>query len=264
MNYRHHYHAGNFADLHKHLILLNLIQYLQIKDSPICIMDTHAGIGLYNLQEEKAEKTKEYETGFTQLIQSPHLPKLATDFLNLIQNIPYNQSLNFYPGSPYLAYSLLRDQDRLVLSELHPEDYQQLKSLFSHQENVQVHHNDAYIALNAFIPPKEKRGLVLIDPPYEKPDEYAQIEIALLKALKKWPTGVYAIWYPLKKDQTIPNSLIDSITPLCKSILKNEFYYYPPESPVGLNGSGMLLINPPWNFEETFTETQNWLDQISR
>lgn len=265
MNYRHIYHAGNFADIFKHLILIHLIQYLQIKDTPICILDSHAGIGLYDLLGSAAQKTREYEQGIYKIMQANSPPPLVQKLLALIKHLPENQGLSlprYYPGSPLIAKSLLREKDRLVLSELHPEDYNTLSQYFYNEKKIHIHHQDAYQTLNAILPPFEKRGLVLIDPPYEDKDEYKLLEQVLLKTLKKWPLGMYAIWYPIKKSHSLPSSLIHKIAPLCKTYLQQEWLLYPEDSPIGLNGSGMLILNPPWNFKETFSDTAAWLEHL--
>lgn len=265
MNYRHSYHAGNFADIFKHLVLLHLIEYLQIKTSPICLVDSHAGIGLYDLHDQSAQKTREYEQGIYKIIQAPNPPQLVQTFLAMINQLPGNEGLampRYYPGSPVIAEAMLREKDQLILSELHPEDYQRLRHYFYSNKKVHIHHLDAYQTLKAILPPSEKRGLVLIDPPYENKEEYKVLEEALIKILKKWPAGIYALWYPIKKNQSLPESLIQKIGPLAKNYIQKKWIVYPEDSPVGLNGSGMFIVNPPWNFEETFSETMLWLNSL--
>src|SRR3990167_11107619 len=161
MNYRHLYHAGNFADALKHSILVILLQALQRKETPFCFLDTHAGIGLYELQSEQTQKKQEYENGIAKLFsfEKNSLPQPLQDYLSIVKKYNAGNDLQFYPGSPFIAESLLREQDHLILCELHKEDYHTLKDNFSGAKNVAAHHTDGYLGMKAFLPPKQKRGL---------------------------------------------------------------------------------------------------------
>lgn len=258
MNYRHIYHAGMFADVFKHLILISLIDYLKNKPTPFCYLDTHAGIGLYPLNSIEAEKTLEYQNGIEKIFHAKDAPELIKDYLNLVSQFN-NDTLTQYPGSPLIARELLREEDRAILCELHPEDYQTLKNYFYRDPQTAVHLQNGYHGLKAFLPPKEKRGLVLIDPPYEKASELDDIISALKIALKAWSNGMYAIWYPIKANQPLKNFFHKIMTTTTQSLLKIELTIYQADSPQTLNGSGMLIINPPWNLEETLQESLAWL-----
>ncbi|MBI5041637.1 MAG: 23S rRNA (adenine(2030)-N(6))-methyltransferase RlmJ, partial [Gammaproteobacteria bacterium] len=198
LSYRHIYHAGNFADVFKHVVLVQLLRALARKDAPFCVLDTHAGIGRYDLGADEAQKNREFTNGVSRLLGCADMPEAVNDYLALVRAENADaDTLTYYPGSPCLIRALLRPQDRLVLSELHKADHAQLKQLFAGDTQVAVHLQDAYQGLKAFLPPKEKRGLVLIDPPYERKDEYERVVVGLQMAHARWPTGVYAIWYPI-------------------------------------------------------------------
>ncbi len=263
MNYRHIYHAGIFADIFKHAIVSVLIQSLLSKEKPFCYVDTHAGIGLYDLQQAAAQKTQEYATGLVPLLRAENYPALLKPYLAAIA--AYNKVDNitvmprYYPGSPCVVRHLLREQDRMILSELHQEDVKYLKQVFWNDKQVAVHHVDGYQAIKAFLPPKERRGLVLIDPPYEQENEFAKIIDALVMGLQQWETGVYAVWYPLK-DRMITNHFLRKIkTRVDKEILVTELTIYSTEIKNTLNGCGMVIVNPPWQLEEKLNALVPWL-----
>ncbi|HQU03172.1 MAG TPA: 23S rRNA (adenine(2030)-N(6))-methyltransferase RlmJ, partial [Acidocella sp.] len=190
MNYRHIYHAGNFADCVKHALLLVLIKAMQRKDKPLLVLDTHAGIGRYDLASIEAEKTGEWRAGVGRVLQAR--PAALADYMAVIE------ALGMYPGSPLIAASVLREIDRLVCCELHKEDAPVLRRAMAGLPRVAVHERDGYAALKAFLPPPEKRALVLIDPSFEKPDEFVTLEQNLLAAYERFKSGVYAVWYPIK------------------------------------------------------------------
>ncbi len=254
MNYRHAFHAGNFADVMKHAILAMLIDHLRLKPAPFCVLDTHAGIGRYDLTSEMALRTGEYEGGIARLFgQAPPHPALAP-YLEAVAALNPDNALRWYPGSPRLARALLRPQDRLVLSELHPDDAFVLKREFAGDPQVAVHHMDAYLALKAHLPPKEKRGLVLIDSPFEKVDEFTLLANGLMQAHARWPTGIYAIWYPIKERPAVwrfEEALAGAGIP---KILIAEVTIHREDTHRRLNGCGMAIINPPWKLDETLAE----------
>jgi 23S rRNA (adenine2030-N6)-methyltransferase len=266
MNYRHAYHAGNFADVLKHSVLFALIQALQAKETPFAFIDTHAGSGCYALDSEEAGKTGEYRDGIARLLfpdlqpgsqasQRP-LPPLLRHWLDAILALPGNEhGLKLYPGSPLQASRTMRDVDSAHLCELHPDEAALLRQLFHHDARVHVHNRNGYEALKAMLPPKEKRGLVLIDPPYEAQDaEYRLIEAALKTALQRWPTGAYAIWYPIKQRSQVQPFLRWLQHCGAKRVLRAELLVHPDDSPLRLNGSGMAIINAPWNFDQVLRE----------
>ncbi|HSW70657.1 MAG TPA: 23S rRNA (adenine(2030)-N(6))-methyltransferase RlmJ, partial [Gammaproteobacteria bacterium] len=196
MNYNHHYHAGNFADVFKHLVLVSLLSSLRNKETPFCVLDTHAGSGEYDLQSEAAKKTQEAEEGILKVLCQKNPPLLVKQYLDCLQI--KKAQLRYYPGSPLIIRSFLRPQDRLIATELHPQAYRELKNTLGADRQATAHAMDGYQALKAYLPPKERRGCVLIDPPYEDPQEFEQLITALPLALKRWETGIYAIWYPIK------------------------------------------------------------------
>ena len=203
MNYRHAFHAGNHADVLKHVVLLALLEALERKATPYFVLDTHAGRGRYLLQSEQASKTGEAQTGIFRLFVLHGLPALLQRYLKRIQADNPVGALIAYPGSPLITAQFLRADDRLVACELQPEEAHALTTLFDHDRRVTVRQSDGYAAIKAMLPPKERRGLVLIDPPYEAQDEeFAVILAALKEGLARWPTGIYAIWYPIKQRRT--------------------------------------------------------------
>jgi 23S rRNA (adenine2030-N6)-methyltransferase len=254
MNYRHAFHAGNFADVFKHAILLALLDALTAKDKPLCCVDTHAGRGRYALDDVEALKTGEWREGIGRLFDAPDLPAPLRRYVDAVRACNHDGTLQTYPGSPLLAANALRSQDSLILCELQDAELAALRALFRDDRRVHVHARDGYAALNALLPPKKKRGLVLIDPPYEvQADDFAAIEAALLRAHARWPNGVYAIWYPIKSHRTIaPFHRRLAGGPFSK-LLVAELLVHPDDSPLRLNGCGMLFANPPWQFDATLS-----------
>lgn len=262
MNYRHIYHAGNFADVVKHIILVSIIESLMMKEKPFCYIDTHAGSGRYNLLSTEAQKTHEFSSGIIRLInEDGPKPTLIEEYLQAVKNINPNDKLQFYPGSPRIAYHFLREQDRMVLCELHPEVFKLLKQEFNTDKQVAVHFLDGYQALKAFLPPKPNRGIVLIDPPYEVPNEFELIIKALVMATKRWPQGIYMVWYPIKNRQQITRFHQSLKQTEIAKILMAELNLFPDDSPLALNGSGMIIINPPWQFDKKLNQIFPYLLQ---
>ena len=256
MNYRHAYHAGNFADVLKHVVLLALIESLQAKPTPFCYIDTHAGSGNYPLDGFEAGKTGEFKDGIARLHPAEKLPPLLRRWRDGILGSADNaEGLKRYPGSPLQVARLLRPGDSAQLCELHTEEACKLRDLFRGNHQVHVHERDGYEALKALVPPQEKRGLVLIDPPYEAQDaEYKLIEQALKPALQRWPTGVYAVWYPIKLRSQVQPFLRGLQHGIARRVLRAELLVHPDDSPLRLNGSGMVVLNAPWNLDQTLRE----------
>lgn len=255
MNYRHIFHAGNFADVFKHIILVALTKAFFRKDTAFCYLDTHAGVGSYDLSSGPAQKGKEYENGIRKILSAKNVPELVQDYLSLLPD----RKSRLYPGSPEIVRQLIRQQDRMVLSELHPDDYVTLKKHFAHNKQIAVHHQDAYLSLKAFLPPKEKRGLILIDPPYEQADEFAQLTTSLQEALKRFESGVYAIWYPIKHRPPIDRFYHQLKLKIERPMLACELSIYPDNQATQLNGCGMLIINPPFQLDQQLTPVVAWL-----
>jgi 23S rRNA (adenine2030-N6)-methyltransferase len=264
MNYRHAYHAGNFADVLKHAVLFALIEAMQAKPAPFCYVDTHAGSGCYALDGAEAGKTGEYRDGIARLLYpdlhggaaNAPLPPLLRRWLDAVMALPGNaDGLRLYPGSPLLAAGLLREGDGAQLCELHPEEAARLRELFRGDARMHVHQRNGYEALKALLPPKEKRGLVLIDPPYEAQEaEYPAIEKALKEAIARWPGGVYAVWYPIKLRSQVQPFLRNLRHSGARRVLRAELLVHPDDSPLRLNGSGMAILNAPWKLDEALRE----------
>lgn len=263
MNYRHAFHAGNFADVFKHAVLALLLESLARKDAPFCYLDTHAGAGRYDLLGETARKTGEYRDGIGRLWNSPPLSGLE-DYLAAVRAMNPAGTLHYYPGSPAIARSLLRPQDRMVLVEQHPEEYERLKAEFANDRRAAVLWQDGYAALKALLPPREKRGLVLIDPPYESIDEYTQAVEGLRVAYARWSTGVYVIWFPIKDRAPVERLRRQLAASGIRKILVAEFCPYPADSAFRLNGSGLVIVNPPWQLDQTLAAVLPRLLEILR
>lgn len=253
MNYRHAYHAGNAADVMKHVVQSMILERLNAKPAPYCVLDTHAGIGRYDLEGVEARKTGEAEAGIRRLLAAPALPADLSPYLAAVRGCPGNEGgapVRWYPGSPRLARAAMRAQDRLVLAELHPEDVQTLKAEFRGDAQVQAHHMDGWLALKAHLPPKEKRGLVLIDPPFEATDEYDRLVQGLRLAHSRWATGIYALWYPVKDRAAVwrlHQALENSGLP---RILTAEYTWEDEGRIDRMVGCGMIVVNPPWQLDD--------------
>lgn len=263
MNYRHAFHAGNFADVMKHITLARLIDYLKLKPAAFRVIDTHAGIGRYSLTGEEAKRNPEWMAGIGKLLKAelPDRAKaLIRPYLDVVEDLNPNGTLARYPGSPLIARKLFRPQDRLSALELHPADYRKLRDLFESDVQVRVTELDGWLALNAYVPPKEKRGLVLVDPPFEEPGEFARLVEGVAKAHKKWATGLYALWYPIKDPREINAFVADLKATGIPKMLRAELTIGPPVAGT-LYGSGLILINPPFTLEG---ELQSILPALAR
>jgi 23S rRNA (adenine2030-N6)-methyltransferase len=256
MNYRHAFHAGNHADVLKHIVLLALLDALKRKETPFFVLDTHAGRGRYLLAAPESRKTAEADAGILRLLGEAQMPEVVERYLRAVEaNNPVG-ALVAYPGSPLLVAQAMRAQDRLAACELQPEEAAALKDLFARDERVAVHARDGYGAIKAMLPPRSgdariARGLVLIDPPYEtQDDEYPLIIAHLREALERWPQGIYAVWYPIKQRRSLQPFLRKAAALPAKSALLAELQVRPDDSPLRLNGSGLLVLNPPWQFDQ--------------
>jgi 23S rRNA (adenine2030-N6)-methyltransferase len=253
MNYRHAFHAGNFADVFKHAILLGLMDALKAKPTPFCYIDTHAGAGAYDLRGVEPNKTGEFVEGVQRLLVAEALPSSLRPYFDLLRALNADGApghLHLYPGSPLIARALLRDSDRAVLCELQDEEVASLKKLFAADARVGVHQRDGYAALTALVPPRERRGLVLIDPPFEAQEaEFRTIQKTLRSAYARWPTGIYAIWYPIKMQRALLPFYRWFATQGIKKVLTAELLLQPGDSPLRLNGCGMVIVNTPWQFD---------------
>lgn len=249
LSYQHGFHAGNFADLHKHLTLALLLESLNRKAKPWSYLESHSGRGLYDLRDAQAEKTGEYREGIAKLWEHREESALGR-YLDLVRSL--NEApLQTYPGSPLIAAQMARADDKIHLMELHPQEVQVLKRNFRKFPQVGVHHRDGYEGVLGLLPPKPNRGVVLIDPPYEVKTEYAQVAGFISKALNAWSNGCYAIWYPVLSAER-HEEMIAKILKNCPdaAVLRSEMHVAAPAER-GMFGSGMLLINPPWQIDQS-------------
>lgn len=249
MNYRHAYHAGNFADVVKHAVLARIVEHLKLKDKAFRVIDTHAGIGLYDLDSEQSGKTGEWKGGIGRLIDaelSDETARLLAPYLDAVRAVNPKGGLRHYPGSPLIVRHLLRAQDRLTAIELHPRDAELLASVFSGDHQVRVIELDGWLAPGAHLPPKEKRGLVLIDPPFEKEGEFSRLAEALSKAHRRWPGGTYALWYPIKDRRAVEAFRAELIAMGLPKTLDIGFFIRKPGAEPRLDGTGMIVVNPPF------------------
>ncbi len=264
MNYRHGFHAGNFADLLKHAALCELLRLLTTKDKKLFVLDTHAGAGGYDLGGALASRTGEAEVGIRRLMAAPRqgMPPPVKRYLAAVA--AYDRKfgatggeIRHYPGSPRLVRAGLRPGDRLVACELHPQDAVALKREFAGDKMVDVREEDGYHALKALLPPPERRGLILIDPPFEAANEFELLERALRHGLRRFATGCYAIWYPIKNEAV--EGLVAAFAGLKMVRLELRI---PPNAPDRLAACGMLVLNPPWKFAEAMDEALPWIAAV--
>jgi 23S rRNA (adenine2030-N6)-methyltransferase len=264
LSYRHAFHAGNHADVFKHVTLALILRSLQRKTTPFCYIDTHAGAGRYDLNSREAEKVGEYREGIARLWPRDDSPELVQDYRRVITslNAPRQGELRYYPGSPVLARELLRPQDRMVLIERHPTDHTLLTEEFARAPRTRVEFGDGFELLKAFVPPLEKRGVVLIDPSYEIKTDYKLVPTTVHDAVRRWATGIYVLWYPLI-DRTIADQLLRRMVATeIPPALRVEFGLRGPARGTGLWGSGMVIINPPYQLSDQLKRVLPWLKRV--
>ncbi len=254
MNYRHAYHAGNFADVVKHLALVAAIAHLKKKETPFAVIDTHGGRGLYDLEGEEASKTSEAQSGILRLAQLRNLPPLVGDYLKLAGAFGAQR----YPGSPLIAAQMLRPQDRLTAIEKHDEEARTLTRVLAPYSRAHAVEADGYERLAALLPPAERRGLVLIDPPYEATDEFARAEQALGQAHRRFATGIYLLWFPIKSQSAADSFCGEILTAGMAKVLRIDIDIGAPpgDDKERLHAAGLLIVNPPFGFD---TEMQSAL-----
>lgn len=263
MNYRHAFHAGNFADVLKHLILCRVIEYLKKKPAPFRVIDTHAGIGIYDLSSDAAQRTGEWRDGIGRVMDADLPAPLLAMFapylnaLRLVDGAAESSSgeasghagsdLRLYPGSPLLAALLIRSEDAVIANELHPEDHAALTQALKRYGNCKVMGLDGYVALKATLPPKERRAVVLIDPPFEKPGEFQRLHQALRQGVQRFATGTYLLWYPIKDPRTVAAFKKELSTLGLAKLKAVEFFVRAPDDVEQLNGHGLVMLNPPFS-----------------
>ncbi|WP_293745940.1 23S rRNA (adenine(2030)-N(6))-methyltransferase RlmJ [uncultured Paraglaciecola sp.] len=266
LSYRHSFHAGNHGDVLKHICQMLIIDKLKSKEKGFCYFDTHSGAGVYQLNSQESLKTKEFKQGIERITGQSIQNEAINHYLSLVSNY---MEFNQYPGSPEIAKSMLREQDKMVLMEWHNQEIQNLKSNIG-GKNIAVHHRDGYEGLVALTPPNMQRGMVLIDPSYEVASEYQQVVDTVAAVSKKWNSAIYAIWYPLIADRQVSNADFDSSVSKkgkseamlealsqqsFKNMLKIELCVTDGSKAGGMYGSGMLLINAPWQLDVQIKES---------
>ena len=254
MNYRHAFHAGSFADVIKHIVLARILIHLQEKPAAFRVIDTHAGAGIYDLTSDEARRGGEFLTGIARLMQARFSEKtlpLITPYLDIVRAFNPGRELTAYPGSPLIARALLRPQDRLTACEVEGKARKQLIDALRRDPQARIVDLDGWLALPAFVPPNERRGLVLIDPPFEAKDEFERLAGGFAQAFAKWPTGSYLLWYPVKSRRATDTLArhVAEVSGAGRSpakCLRLEFSVAPQEIGAGLTSAGLLIVNPPW------------------
>ena len=261
LSYRHAFHAGNHADVLKHFIEVQLLQYLAQKDKPYWYIDTHAGAGCHTLDSGYATQNSEYESGIARLWNRKDLPAPLTKYVDLIKHLNADGQMKLYPGSPLLALELIREQDRLRLFELHPSDFDILHENFAaYGSRVLLQKADGFGALKSLLPPPPRRALILIDPPYEDKQDYQRVITALQEGLKRFANGVYAVWYPLlqrMEARQLPEQLKQ--LPVKSWLHVSLSVQTPSDEGYGMHGSGMFILNPPWILHDELKEVMPYL-----
>ncbi len=252
MNYRHAFHAGNFADVHKHAVLTRILEHLRGKPAAFRVIDTHAGGGRYDLFAPEASRSGEWWDGIARLWQAARngaSPSLLEPYLDVLAALNPDGKLRFYPGSPLIAQHLLRRQDRLIACELEPRSAALLAATLRGDVRVKALAIDGWTALGAYVPPQERRGLVVVDPPFEDAADLTRLPSALAAAHCKWPTGIYMLWYPIT-ERAAPDALARRLRKLAvPNVLRCELGLGPPREGAGLVGSGLIVVNPPFTLE---------------
>ncbi|NMG31870.1 23S rRNA (adenine(2030)-N(6))-methyltransferase RlmJ [Aromatoleum evansii] len=264
LSYRHAFHAGNHADVLKHFVLIELLRYFNRKDKPWWYIDTHAGAGCYALDSEQAGKTAEFAAGIGRLWGRDDLPDALRAYIDAVAQFNPHGRLTFYPGSPALAMTQLREQDRMRLFELHPADVSLLEQTFARDtDRVLIRKADGFAGLRGLLPPAARRAVVLIDPPYEVKEDYRRVVDTVADAMKRFPGGTYAVWYPMlarPEARQLPERLADlgAESWLDVRLAVNK----PARDGFGMFGSGLYIINPPWVLPQTLEAVMPWLVRV--
>jgi len=258
MNYRHAFHAGNFADVVKHVAMVCLLRRLTEKPKPLTYVETHAGRGLYDLQGGAARRSGEAAQGILRVVDGPIDSGSLGDYLEIVRGMNPAGPVGIYPGSPVIAAAVLRSYDRAVLCERHPEEARALAEHFRDDPRISVQRRDGYAALAAILPPTPRRGCVFIDPPYEAADDMDCAVSALNQGLERWPTGIFVLWYPIKERRDAV-ALRRRLQDVGEEAVTLEFCVTPDDSPARLNGCGLAVIRPPWRFRPVFETLRDQL-----
>lgn len=262
LSYRHSFHAGNHADVLKHTVQSLIITALKEKDKPFLYLDTHAGAGRYQLSSQHSERTGEYLEGIARLWDRDDIPEALMPYLNAVKAYNSSGKLRYYPGSPLIARQLLREQDSLHLTELHPSDFPLLRGEFQRDARAKAVRGDGYQQLKSQLPPASRRGFVLMDPPYELKTDYQAVVKSIQEGYKRFATGVYALWYPVVLRQQIKRLLRELEATGIRNILQIELALLPDSDRHGMTASGMIVINPPWKLEAQMQELLPWLHGV--
>ena len=262
LSYRHAFHAGNFADVLKHSVLSLVLDYMTRKEKGFCYIDSHSGAGMYQLADEFAQKTGEYKDGIAKIINDDSAPEALEPYLSLINSLNLNPSdgeLEIYPGSPGVAKAFVRRQDSSHLFELHPSDIQLLEEFCQRWRKVFVKQSDGYKGVLGLLPPPSRRGVVLIDPPYELKEDYQKAVRTIIKAYSKFATGTYIVWYPVVKRSFIDQMQKDFTNSDVKNLLQVEFCLEDDTDEYGMTGTGLFIVNPPWQLAEQMNQVLPYL-----
>lgn len=261
LSYRHSYHAGNHADVLKHSVQSLILTAMKEKDKPFLYLDTHAGAGRYLLSSGHAERTGEYLDGIATIWQRDDCPALLEPYLTVLRHYNRSGTLRYYPGSPLIARQILREQDKLHLTELHSSDYPLLRGEFQKDARADVQRADGFQQLKSQLPPPSRRGVILLDPPYELKTDYHDVVAAIQEGYKRFATGTYALWYPVVLRQHVKKILSSLEATGIRRILQIELAVRPDSDQRGMTASGMIVINPPWKLEAQMNELLPWLHQ---
>ncbi|MEQ9996280.1 23S rRNA (adenine(2030)-N(6))-methyltransferase RlmJ [Pectobacterium versatile] len=262
LSYRHSFHAGNHADVLKHTVQSLIITALKEKEKPFLYLDTHAGAGRYQLSGEHAERTGEYLDGIAKIWQRDDIPAELEPYMQAVHTYNHNGRLRYYPGSPLIARQLLREYDKLHLTELHPSDFPLLRNEFQKDSRTKVLRDDGYQQLKSQLPPLSRRGFVLIDPPYELKTDYQAVVKGIQEGHKRFGTGVFALWYPVVLRQHIKRMLKELEATGIRNILQIELAVRPDSDRYGMTASGMIVINPPWKLAAQMKSVLPWLHSV--
>ena len=258
LSYRHLFHAGSFADVFKHVLLTRLLISLNEKDKPYFYLDTHAGIGRYDLSHPWAQKGREFESGIKKLLERDDIPAAMKPYMDIVRAENPDGHLRYYPGSPLITRKLIRPIDRMALTELNKTDCAELMNVIAKDRRVNVQLMDGYQALKAHLPPKERRGLVLIDSSFDRSREFARLAEALADAHTRWATGTYAVWYPMMGAGVIRGFEKQIEAAGIRKVLQFELSILPEDAST-MPGSGMIIINPPWKFDTEMRTLLRWV-----
>jgi len=260
LSYRHAFHAGNFADVLKHSVLTLVLEYMTRKDKGFYYIDSHSGAGMYQLADEYAQKTGEYKNGIAKLIENDDLPEALQPYIDLVKDLnSESDELSLYPGSPGIARQFTRRQDSVHLFELHPTDIEHLKEYSQRWNKSHVKQSDGYQGVLGLVPPPNRRGVVLIDPPYELKEDYLKAVRTIVNAYKKFATGTYILWYPVVKRELV-EQMQDAFTKSeVRNLLQVEYCQQADTQEYGMTGTGLFIVNPPWQLTSQLTEILPYL-----